>query len=707
MVTNGSCTPANSNVITITISNNQTFGNALAFNGTGKIQFANQSQTAVGNNFTVEAWVNVPSAASNIQTIISNSVGIGQSGGFRFGINTWNTSDGRIVFEGGSVFVGSTVAIAKNVWQHVAVVVNNSVISYYINGVLVGTSTGSFPALSTSVLTLGSFSDNQYRFNGSMDEVRLWNVPKTQQDILASMYTPLVGNESDLVAYFNFNQGVPGGTNTGIANLTDNGPNALTASLSEIDRIGTAENFVANTNPMGITGSLACVGGTVQLYHPQSGGTWTSATASVASVSSTGLVTCLTAGSSVITYAYTYNGCQYTNTYTVTVNATPVTPTVANTTVSYCQNATATALTATAATNHTLRWYTVATGGTGSTTAITPVTSTAGTFMFYVAQVNTSGCESSRVAITVTVSSPSVAGTATSTATNICPGNTVTLSLTGNTGNIQWQQSANGTSGWASVIGGTGATTTSYITPSLTTTTFYRAAVTSGVCAVANSNTITVTVPTAPYPYDRAVNFTNGGHLTKAASASINLTNWTVEAWIYPTAWNNLAGIVSKRDFQFTTSSNGSLSVMIERDWSWELTTTSNNVVTLNKWQHVAASYNATSRVVKIYVNGALVHTFTRSQFFNPDFNSFDFKVGFNNGQGNGSPSRTFAGNIDEVKVWNAVRTDSEIASNFATQLAGNESNLVAYYKFDQGIGGGNNTAITMLPTNFVDWVAK
>jgi gliding motility-associated-like protein len=495
-VTNGSCSVAYSNVLTFTITYSQNFGNALAFNGTGKVQFANQAQTAVGNNFTVEAWVNIPSSASNIQTIISNSSGIGQSGGFRFGINTWNTNDGKLVFEGGSVFVGSSVAIAKNVWQHVAVVVNNSVISYYINGSFVGTSTGAFPSLSSTVLTLGSFSDSQYPFNGMMDEVRLWNTPKTQQEILASMYSPLAGTESSLVAYFNFNQGVPGGTNTTITNLNDNGPSALTASLSEITLTGTAENFVGNTNPMAITGSLACVGSTVQLNHPQNGGTWTSASTSVATVSSTGLITCLTAGSSVITYDYTFNGCQFTNTYTVTVYAVPTAPTVTTTSVGYCQNATATALTATATSGNSLRWYTVATGGTGSSTAITPITTATGTFTYYVAQVNASGCDGPRVPITVTVSPTSVAGTASVNATSICGGSTVDLSLTGNTGTIQWQSSPNNST-WTNISGATAAT---YTTTALNATTYFRAVVTSGVCSVANSNVLTVTVTTIALP---------------------------------------------------------------------------------------------------------------------------------------------------------------------------------------------------------------
>lgn len=204
------------------------------------------------------------------------------------------------------------------------------------------------------------------------------------------------------------------------------------------------------------------------------------------------------------TYTYTVqptSPCSVPSTSTVTVTnlATPAAPTVANTSISYCQNATATALSATAAASHSLRWYSVATGGTGATTAITPVTSTAGTFTYYVCQrSNTTGCEGPRVAITVTVSPASVAGTATSTASTICSGNTVTLSLTGNTGTIQWQTSLNNNT-WTNI---TGETTASFTTPALNATTYYRAAVTSGVCTAVNSNAITITVPPAPYPYD-------------------------------------------------------------------------------------------------------------------------------------------------------------------------------------------------------------
>jgi hypothetical protein len=44
-----------------------------------------------------------------------------------------------------------------------------------------------------------------------MDEVRIWNVARTEDQILAHMYTELTGNESGLAAYWDFNDG-PGST---------------------------------------------------------------------------------------------------------------------------------------------------------------------------------------------------------------------------------------------------------------------------------------------------------------------------------------------------------------------------------------------------------------------------------------------------------------------------------------------------------------
>lgn len=104
-------------------------------------------------------------------------------------------------------------------------------------------------------------------------------------------------------------------------------------------------------------------------------------------------------------------------------------PTVASTSFTYCQGATATQLSATASTGNTLAWNTVPTGGTSSTTAPTPSTSTAGTFTYYVSQKNVGGDESPRVAITVVVNAaPATPTISANGPLSFCEGSGVTLS---------------------------------------------------------------------------------------------------------------------------------------------------------------------------------------------------------------------------------------------------------------------------------------
>ncbi|MBO9571578.1 MAG: PKD domain-containing protein, partial [Chitinophagaceae bacterium] len=132
-----------------------------------------------------------------------------------------------------------------------------------------------------------------------------------------------------------------------------------------------------------------------------------------------------------ITATATLNNCPNTKTFTITVNPKPAAPGVV-TPVNYCDNQTAVPLTATVAAGHQLRWYTVATGGTGSTIAPTPATATFGTTTYYVSQVNTTtNCESQRAAIVVNVSFvPNIGGSNLSHPTQ-CASATGYIELTG------------------------------------------------------------------------------------------------------------------------------------------------------------------------------------------------------------------------------------------------------------------------------------
>lgn len=181
-------------------------------------------------------------------------------------------------------------------------------------------------------------------------------------------------------------------------------------------------------------GPLTAIGSGLKWYTTATGGTG-SATAPVPSVATTGTTTYYVSQSSA---------CGESPRAALVVNVINAPPApVVSTPVVYCQYQTATPLVASGA---PLNWYTAATGGTGTGTAPTPNTAFAGTFTYYVSQ-GTSGCESPRSALTVTVNPTPDPPTAVSVV--YCVGATpVALSATGT--NLKW---------YATAIGGTASAT--------------------------------------------------------------------------------------------------------------------------------------------------------------------------------------------------------------------------------------------------------
>ncbi|MCY7410743.1 MAG: SBBP repeat-containing protein [Chitinophagales bacterium] len=127
--------------------------------------------------------------------------------------------------------------------------------------------------------------------------------------------------------------------------------------------------------------------------------------------------------------------------------------------------------------------------GLSSTTISNPVANPSVTTSYVVTADNGLGCTRNDT-VKVSTNSSSIGGTATATPTAVCSGSTSVISLTGNVGSIQWQNSTNNIS-FTNIAG---ATSSSYTTPGLTVITYYRASVTDGSCASVFSSTATVTI---------------------------------------------------------------------------------------------------------------------------------------------------------------------------------------------------------------------
>ena len=119
-----------------------------------------------------------------------------------------------------------------------------------------------------------------------------------------------------------------------------------------------------------------------------------------------------------------------------------------------------------------------------------------------------------------------------------------------------------------------------------------------------------------------------------------------------------------------------------------------------NTWHHVALTLSGgnslSNNAFKGYLDGTQFGSGQGSKLWH---HPGDVSIGRNRDtkfhSGDYSSSRYFGGLIDEVRLWNSTRTQSQIASYKDTVLAGNESGLTAYYNFQENSGNIANDTQT------------
>jgi len=119
------------------------------------------------------------------------------------------------------------------------------------------------------------------------------------------------------------------------------------------------------------------------------------------------------------------------------------------------------------------------------------------------------------------------------------------------------------------------------------------------------------------------------------------------------------------------------------------------NTVIPQVWQHFAWIYDGSA--IKLYVNGILKGSKAASGTFTAT--NIAFAIGRSILAG---LDFYWCGRTDEVSVWSKALTQEEIQDMMDNELTGQEPGLEMYYKFNQGVPGGDNTSITKL-TSQVD----
>ena len=145
------------------------------------------------------------------------------------------------------------------------------------------------------------------------------------------------------------------------------------------------------------------------------------------------------------------------------------------------------------------------------------------------------------------------------------------------------------------------------------------------------------------------------------ANSSLDITdNITLAAWVYRKSAPNKHGVISKVN---SGENNAVYELSLGTDNTVEFFSTngtpvsvlSTGVVSLNTWQHVAATRNGTT--VSFYINGVLDSTGTMSG----TFGSGGYVLVGAGSQSAGSPINMLNGTIDDARVYNRALSADEV----------------------------------------------
>lgn len=195
---------------------------------------------------TIEMWIK-PGQYNHNGALIAMRADT--SARFSFHINPANTAQAVGIWDGSNFVAEPGLEIFTGIWYHLALVISEDDVRVYVNGeqkailpASINTSVSGLP------LVLGSLSSTETTtdlYKGKMDEVRIWDTERTQAEIQNAMHMELTRSESNLLAYYNFENASasPGADNSGITKLTDIAGNGHDGTLTDFSLSGSYSNW--------------------------------------------------------------------------------------------------------------------------------------------------------------------------------------------------------------------------------------------------------------------------------------------------------------------------------------------------------------------------------------------------------------------------------------------------------------------------------
>jgi hypothetical protein len=180
------------------------------------------------------------------------------------------------------------------------------------------------------------------------------------------------------------------------------------------------------------------------------------------------------------------------------------------------------------------------------------------------------------------------------------------------------------------------------------------------------------------------------------------MSGLTVEAWFMSkdtSRWNPIVtksdgiAVMTDRSYELAlaSSTSGSSWATFTGSSGWTWLYGSTPPVSVNQWTHIAATYDSTEGSARLYFNGNLtLSTTTDAGGFPISGLIRDSREDLILGAilANAYRGATFSfGMMDEVRMWNYARSESQIGQNFNKLLNPTENGLIGYWNFDENSG--------------------
>ena len=169
------------------------FGSALSFNGINNwVTVASSSLLNLTAGMTLEAWILSTATSGTRDVIVKEGSNLDI---YNLYARNWRGRPESNAYIGGSNRTAEGgVALPANVWTHLAGTYDGTTVRLFVNGTQVASAaiTGAI-ATSTGALRIGGNSMWGEYFQGTIDEVRIYNRALTPAEIQADMVTPIGG----------------------------------------------------------------------------------------------------------------------------------------------------------------------------------------------------------------------------------------------------------------------------------------------------------------------------------------------------------------------------------------------------------------------------------------------------------------------------------------------------------------------------------